>query len=89
MKFPNDAFYIKDGNTFIHALKDLPPTFGGICLKIMDQMVSKNNFVFSTDSYNKDSIKTQERLGCVLPQKLIVNGPATRKPPDLKVFLHN
>ena len=24
--YPNDAFYIQDGNVIIHALKDLPPT---------------------------------------------------------------
>ena len=33
-----------------------------ICLMILDQMVHKNNFVFSTDSYHPDSIKSQERL---------------------------
>ena len=39
---------------------DLPPTFEGICLKILNQMVPKKNFVFSTDSYDKYSVKAQE-----------------------------
>ena len=58
-------------------------------MKILDQMVSKNNFVFSTDSNDNDSINTQERLRRGLSQKFIVNGPPTRNPPDLKVFLQN
>ena len=45
--------------------------------------------MLSTDSYDKDSIKTQERFRRGMSQKLIVNGPATRKPTDLKVFLQN
>ena len=87
--YPNDAFYIQDDSAFIHALKDLPSTIGGICLKMLDQIVSNNNFVISTDSYDKDSFKTLERLRRGLSQKFIVNGPATRNPQDLKVFLQN
>lgn len=29
---PKDAFFIKDGNALFHALTNLPPTFGEICL---------------------------------------------------------
>ena len=30
--YPKEAFFIQDGNALFHELKDLPPTFGGICL---------------------------------------------------------
>ena len=44
--YPNDAFFIQDSNAVIHALKHIPPTFGDICLNIMDQMVSKEKKYF-------------------------------------------
>lgn len=86
---PKDALFIQDGNALLHALKNLPPTFGEICLKILDQMVAKKNFVFSTDSYHEDSIKSQERQRRGLSQRYIVEGPATRTPSDFKLFLAN
>lgn len=49
--YPRDSFFIQDGNALFHALMNLPPTFGDICLQILDQMVAKKNFIFSTDSY--------------------------------------
>ena len=52
-------------------------------------MVAKKDFIFSTDSYYPDSIKSQERLRRGYSQKLIVDGPATRKPVDFKLFLAN
>ena len=81
--YPNDCFHIEDGNALIHILKDLPPTFGEICLMILDQIV------FSTDSYHPDSIKSQERLHRGTSQKHILYGPAMRKPKDMKEFLSN
>ena len=60
--YPTNSFYIQDGNALFHALTNLPPTFGTICLKVLTQMVVKKRFVFSTDSYHADSIKGQERL---------------------------
>ena len=59
---PSDALYIQDGNALFHALTNLQPTFGDICLKALDRMVSKKNFLFSRDSYHMDSIKPQVRL---------------------------
>ena len=44
---------------------------------------------FSTDSYHPESIKAQERLRRGSSEKIIVAGPATRKPYDFKVFLAN
>lgn len=69
---PANSMYIQDGNALFHALKNLPPTFGEICLKVLDQMVAKTNFVFSTDSYHPDSIKSQERLRRGFSQRYIV-----------------
>ena len=87
--YPKDAIHIQDGNALFHALTNLPPTFGRIALQILDQMVSKKNFIFSTDSYHPDSIKAQERLRRGCSEKLILEGVATRTPPDFKVFLCN
>lgn len=55
--YPNEALYIQDGNALFHALMNLPPMFEGICLQVLDQMVAKKNFIFSTDSYHADSVK--------------------------------
>ena len=85
--YPNDALHIQDGNALFHALTNLPPTFGGICLKVLDQMVAKSYFIFSTDSYHTDSIKAQERLRRGFSQQYIIEGPATQKPSDFKLFL--
>ena len=52
-------------------------------------MVAKKNFIFSTDDYHADSIKAQERLRRGSSQKYILNGAATRKPSDFKLFLTN
>lgn len=86
---PNKAMFIQDGNALFHSLIDLPPTFRDICLKMLDQMIGRRNFIFSTDSYKPDSIKAQERLrrGCSEP--FVLEGASTRKPRDFKVFLMN
>ena len=49
----------------------------------------KKNFVFSTDSYYADSIKSQERLRRGCPQQFIIEGPATKKPSDNSQHLTN
>ena len=45
--------------------------------------------VFSTDSYHLESIKAQERLRRRTSERIILAGPATRRPYDFKVFLAN
>ena len=87
--YPKDAFFIQDGNALFYALLNLPPMMGDICLQILDQMLAKKNFIFSTDSYQPDSIKAQERLRRGFGEKFLVEGPATRKPMDFKLFLAN
>ena len=61
-QYPKCSMFIQDGNALFHTLNNIPPTFGGICLQILDHMAGKQNFIFSTDSYCQGSIKSQERL---------------------------
>ena len=87
--YPKDALVIQDGMALFHTLSNHSPTFGELCLQVLDQMVPKRHFLFSTDSYHPQSIKAQERLRRGTSEKIIVDGPATRKPWDFKVFLAN
>lgn len=87
--YPREAIHIQDGNALFHVLTNLPNTCSDICLQVLDQMADKQNFIFSTDSYHTDSIKAQERLRRGYSQKYIIDGPATRKPTDFKLFLAN
>ena len=48
----------------------------------LDQMIPKHDFIFSTDCYQPDSIKAQERLRRGFTEKYIINGPHTQKPYD-------
>lgn len=87
--YPSDALFIQDGNALFHSIVALPPTFGEICLQILDQMVVKKNFIFSTDRYLPDSIKATERLRRGSSERLLLDGAATRRPADWKLFLRN
>lgn len=83
------SLYIQDGNALSHALKNLPPTFSAICFQVLDQMVAKKNFVFSTGSYHADSIKALERLCRGFSQQYIIEGEGARKTVDFRLFLAN
>ena len=87
--YPTDSLHIQDDNALFHALKNLPPTFGAICLQVLDQMVATKNYNLSTNSYHTDSIKAQERLCRGFYQRYIIEGQATRKPVDFELFLAN
>ena len=87
--YPKGVLHIQDGNALFHALINISPTFGEICLQVLDQMVAKKDFFFSTDSCHADSIKAQERLRRGSSQRYLIQGPATRKPSDFKLFLAN
>lgn len=50
ISYSEDTLFIQDGMALLHTLSNLPPTCGEICLQILDQMVSKKHFLFSTDS---------------------------------------
>ena len=43
--YPTNSFYIPDGNALFHALTSLPPTFGAICLKVLDKTVCRSRSV--------------------------------------------
>ena len=89
VQYPKGSKFIQDENALFHTLVNLPPTFGGFCLKILNLMVSKKSFVFSTDSHRPDSIKMQERQRRGCGEYFILDWSATRKPEDFKVFLTN
>ncbi|XP_068227367.1 uncharacterized protein [Palaemon carinicauda] len=76
LPYPKDALFIQDGMALLHVLSNLPPTCGEICLQILDQMIAKKHFLFSTDSYFPGSIKAQERLrrGNSIRTSRILNG---------------
>ena len=85
VQYPKNSMFIQDGNALFHKLVNFPPTFGGICLKIIDLMVSRKNFIFSADSYYPDSIKILERQR----RGRGLDKSATRKPINFKAFLTN
>ena len=89
LSYPKDALFIQDGMALLHVLTNLCPTCSEICLQILDQMVAKTHFIFSTDSYHSGSIKAQERLRRGSSDRIILSAPATRKPFDFKIFLAN
>ena len=89
VSYPADAFFVQDGNAIFHSIKSLPQTFGQTCLMMLDQMVAKKTFIFSTDRYLPNSIKSTERLRRGTSEQLLLDGPATRRPADWKLFLNN
>ena len=62
--YPDDALSIQDGNAHFHSLIDIPPIFGELSLRILNSMVSKKQFIFSTDSYHNSSIN--HKRDCVV-----------------------
>ena len=87
--YPKDSMFIQGGNALFHTMTNLAPTFRGITLQLLDLMLPKRDFVFSTDSYHPGSIKTQERLRRGCGEQFLLDGSATRKPKDFKEFLTN
>ncbi|KAK2183590.1 hypothetical protein NP493_304g07046 [Ridgeia piscesae] len=79
LPYPKDALFIQDRTTLLHNLTNPPPTCGEICLHVLDQMVAKKHFLFSTDSYHPQSSS----------ETIILAGPSTRKPYDCKMFRAN
>ena len=89
MPYPTDALFIQDGNALFHAMTNLPPTFGDICLHVLDQMIAKKTSSSPLILTIKDSIKAQERSRRGSCQRYIIDGPSTRKPAEFKLFLAN
>ena len=87
---PNDEILsVIDGNAMLHSLRDIPPTFKDVCLKILDQLSNKKNVIFSTDMYLQESLKSHERRRRGSSEKLILEGINMRTPSDFKQFLQN
>ena len=42
--YPDDALFIQDANALFHVLKNLPPSFGAICLQMLYQMIVRRIF---------------------------------------------
>lgn len=69
-------------------MKELPGTFKLICQKVFD-CIAKGDAIFSTDTYDPDSIKSMERKRRGTSEKLIIKGESTKRPSDWKAFLAN
>ena len=82
--YPKDPMFVRDGNVLFHTMTNLAPTFRGITLQLLDLMLPKCDFVFSTDAYHPRSIKTQETLRRGCGEHFLLDGSATRKPKDFK-----
>ena len=64
-------------------MKDAPATFG---MEVLDIPSTKKNLIRSTVSYFPHSIKSKERKRRGKSDKILLHGPSTRKPPDMKTF---
>ena len=88
VQYPRNTFYIQDGNAQLHSLTNLADTIEGICQQLLDTIIAKTNFVFSTDSYFPHSIKSQEKLRRGWSQPHLIGGPSTRRPANFKALLN-
>ena len=50
----NDCLSIEDGNALVYTLSHLPPTFGEICLQLLDIMVTKRHFIFTRNILSRE-----------------------------------
>ena len=77
---------IADGNAMFY-MKDVPSNFKQISCKLFDSLPKAYDVLFSTDSYQDNSIKEHERLRRGCGEKLIIKGELTKRPSEWKVFL--
>ena len=87
--YPKESMFVQDCNALFHTMINVAPTFRGITLQLLDLMLPKRDFVFSTDSYHPRSIKIQESLRRECGEQFLLDGSATCKPKDFKEFLTN
>ena len=80
---------IVDGNAVFHSILEIPDTLKGVCEKVFQMIPGSSDVIFSTDMYQKHSIKSTERRRRGCGEKLLVKGPAMRRPADWKGFLSN
>ncbi len=65
---------ILDINTLFHQLKELPPNFRQICVKIIHMLPMKGDSLVSTDMYSETSVKALKRKRRGENEKLIIKG---------------
>ena len=85
---PSETLVIEDGNADFYCLRVLPWVFTKKAHSIFDIVPTRPDFIFSTDMYHENSIKTQERIRrCCGPKLQITN--CTKHPKEWKLFLSN
>ena len=84
-----ETLLIVDGNALFHSLTEIPDTLKGVSEKIFQMIPGSSDVIFSTDMYHNNSIKSTERRRRGCGDKLLVKGPAMRRPADWKGFLSN
>ena len=90
MPLPRDhTLVVQDGNAMFHTLQAIPGNFKQIAHRIYNALPKNCDVIFSTDMYQPQSVKAleRERRGC--GDKLILQGPLTRKPINWRLFLMN
>jgi len=78
ISYPKDALFIQDGNALFHMLENLPPTYSEICLIIP----APHDIQEALTVITQILFKAQERLKHGSSEKIILGGPATKKPYD-------
>ena len=87
---PQDkTLMIVDGNAMYHSLVEIPDTLKGVCEKIYSLIPGFSDVIFSTDMYEPESIKSSERKRRGSGERLLIKGPAMKRPADWKGFLAN
>ena len=78
-----------DGNAIYHSMTEIPDTIKGACEKVYQTIPKTSDVSFSIDMYKEQSIKCLERERRGSGDKLLVKGPAIKRPGDWKGFLSN
>ena len=52
-----ETLLVVDGNALYHCIKDIPDTLKGVAEKIFTMIPGTSDVIFSTDTYDKKSIK--------------------------------
>ena len=85
---PSKTLFVEDGNALFYSIKS-QKTFEEVSKSLfcMATAGNRDNVVFSTDSYNKDSVKSMERLRRGAGEKYVIQGTRTRRPENWPSFL--
>ena len=87
--FGKTVCYILDGNANIHAIGNLPNTFGHLAELLFNMLPKVERVDFVTDTYKDDSAKRIERVRRGTSVKILLSGPETLIPSDWYQFLSN